>query len=350
VFAGLAVAEALRDRGHGELVFVGTPAGLESELVPPSGLPLALVPGSALVGAGAAHAPRALFDLARGSLAAARLFAASDVGLVVSFGGYAAAGAVLAAAALRIPVAMHEANLESGVAHRLLRPLARRVYVGLSEAEHALAGRNARLTGNPIRAALAAGVLERGEADLELDAPRRVLVTGGSLGSPFLDAHAPELLAAVAARGVPLRVLHQSGRGDAGAVRERYARARLEAEVRPFVADMSAAMREAHFAVSCAGALTLAELCGVGLPALIVPLASAAGDHQTGNARALCDAIGAWWMSEADFDPAALAPRLAALLRSPQAWAAESKRMASRACPSAAAAIADDCLRLLEGG
>jgi UDP-N-acetylglucosamine--N-acetylmuramyl-(pentapeptide) pyrophosphoryl-undecaprenol N-acetylglucosamine transferase len=149
---------------------------------------------------------------------------------------------------------------------------------------------------------------------------------------------------------VPLRVLHQAGRGDAAAVRARYARAGLAAEVRPFLADMSAAMRTAHFAVSCAGALTLAELCAVGLPALVVPLASAAGDHQTGNARALCDAIGAWWVSEAEFDAAALAPRLAALLRSPQAWLGESKRMATRACPSAAGAIADDCLRLLDEG
>src|SRR5690606_26050547 len=119
--------------------------------------------------------------------------------------------------------------------------------------------------------------------------PFRLLVLGGSGGSPFLNARAPELAAALARAGIPVAVEHQTGTDAVAAVREAYARADVAAETSPFLDDIAAAYARADFAVTCAGACTLAELAAVRLPALVVPLAAAARNHEEANARAAAD-------------------------------------------------------------
>src|SRR5262249_57700365 len=111
----------------------------------------------------------------------------------------------------------------------------------------------------------------------------RVLVLGGSQGSPFLNARVPELAGRVARRGLALEVWHQSGRGDPDPVRAAYQRAGVAARAVSALHDLPAAYRWADVAIACAGAVTLAELAVVALPALLVPLATAALDHQRAN-------------------------------------------------------------------
>jgi UDP-N-acetylglucosamine--N-acetylmuramyl-(pentapeptide) pyrophosphoryl-undecaprenol N-acetylglucosamine transferase len=105
----------------------------------------------------------------------------------------------------------------------------------------------------------------------------------------------------------------------------------------------------ADLAVVSAGAVTLAELAVAGVPALVVPLASAALDHQDANARAFADATGAPWTREADWEPEALAAAIAPLIASPAAWSAAAAGVRRHAAPDAAAAVVRACEDILAG-
>jgi UDP-N-acetylglucosamine--N-acetylmuramyl-(pentapeptide) pyrophosphoryl-undecaprenol N-acetylglucosamine transferase len=174
-------------------------------------------------------------------------------------------------------------------------------------------------------------------------------VTGASLGSPFLDRAVPSLLGTLARSGLDLAVLHQTGLADPDPVRAHYAREGIAAEVVTFVPDLAQRFGGADFVIACAGARTLAEIAAAGTPALFVPLASAAGDHQTENARAFAATTGAWWVSEAEWEPSPIAAQIETALRSAEVSQLLSKRLSTFVRPGAATAIAEDCVRLLAG-
>jgi UDP-N-acetylglucosamine--N-acetylmuramyl-(pentapeptide) pyrophosphoryl-undecaprenol N-acetylglucosamine transferase len=145
---------------------------------------------------------------------------------------------------------------------------------------------------------------------------------------------------------VPLEIFHQSGEADRAEIEEAYAAAGAKAEVVAFEPDMASRYRWADLALCRAGAITVAELALVGLPALLVPLAIAADDHQSANARAL-EAVGA----ARRLDPRSLTPKdLADALRAsfadPDRLVAMGQAAADLARPLAASDIATECRAL----
>jgi UDP-N-acetylglucosamine--N-acetylmuramyl-(pentapeptide) pyrophosphoryl-undecaprenol N-acetylglucosamine transferase len=174
-----------------------------------------------------------------------------------------------------------------------------------------------------------------------------VLVLGGSGGSPFLDAHVPVLLGRVATRVRPVTARHQVGVGDVAATRAAYAAAGVPADVVPYVDDVADAYARADFVVTSAGAVTLAELAVVGLPAFVVPLARAAFDHQTANARAFAALTDVPWVAEEAFAPDALADVVATVLGSEGEWRSASARIRRAARPDAADAVVRACRALV---
>ena len=176
----------------------------------------------------------------------------------------------------------------------------------------------------------------------------RILVTGGSQGAEFLNRNAPELLASVARMGIGVEVRHQVGDFAPSPVVTAYARACLAASVVPYIDDMAAAYAWADFAVTRSGSATIAELAVAGLPSLLVPLPSAAGDHQTANAVAFADAGAACWVAESDWHASELAGQIAGLLRDPQAWLALSRRARELATPDAADVVVASCEAMLD--
>jgi UDP-N-acetylglucosamine--N-acetylmuramyl-(pentapeptide) pyrophosphoryl-undecaprenol N-acetylglucosamine transferase len=199
------------------------------------------------------------------------------------------------------------------------------------------------LTGNPV----ARGVLESAGRPKQDVGRRAILVAGGSEGSPFLNERVPELLGAIQASGVELRAHHQYGWGDGGAIEAAYRRLGVEARVESFVDDMAAAYAGADFAICSAGAITLSELAIHGVPALLVPLASAAGDHQAPNAAAYSRLTGALYVRQSDWQTDKLAQRLATLLRDEAKLAQLSVRAREAGRPEAARAILNACEDLL---
>ena len=140
---------------------------------------------------------------------------------------------------------------------------------------------------------------------------------------------------------------HHAGPLAASDVVASYRGASVEARVLPFIEDMAAAYGWADLAISRAGASTIAEIAAAGLPSLLVPLASAAGDHQSANARAVAGAGAAVWTRESDWNLEELAEQLTAVLAQRSRWEAMAGAARGLAAPDAAERIAADAARLL---
>lgn len=245
--------------------------------------------------------------------------AAARPSVVVGFGGYPTIPALGAAWILRRPRMIHEQN---GILGRVNEVFARRVdRMACGTWPTTLpAGVEGVHTGNPVRASILA---EAGAPYAPAtEGPIHLLVIGGSQGARILSDTVPPALADLPeAMKARLRVSHQARGEDEARVRAFYAEAGIEAEVQPFFADVPARMRRAHLVVSRAGASSIADLTVIGRPAILIPYAAAAGNHQLANAAPLAEAGAAVTITEAALSAEDLTDRLASLLGQPQAAA-----------------------------
>jgi UDP-N-acetylglucosamine--N-acetylmuramyl-(pentapeptide) pyrophosphoryl-undecaprenol N-acetylglucosamine transferase len=336
VFPALAVAAEGAARGW-RVSFAGSAAGLEARLVPERGVPFYPLAARPLVGRGLWGKARALGTLARSAGAAAALVRRLAVDVVLGTGGYASAPAVVGARLARRPVLLLEPNARAGVANRWLSRLAAGAAVAFRDAAADLKC-PAWVTGIPVRADFFAVPDE----PPPLAAPR-LLVLGGSQGAQQINRALPAAAARLCAALPALSILHQAGAKNVEETRDAYARLGLAAprvEVVPFLADVAGAMAASHLLVSRAGAITVAEICAAGRPALLVPLAIAQG-HQLANARVLAAAGGAEVLPGDEAGSGPLGERLLALLGDAERLARMGRAARTLARPRAAAEIAD---------
>lgn len=332
IFPGLAVAEALRRHGA-EVVWLGTPAGLENRIVPARGIELEHITIGGLRGRGLVGWLAAPLRVLRAMLQARRILRRRRPDCALSMGGYVAGPGALAARLLGIPLVVHEQNAIAGFTNRLLAPLARRVFTGfpdtLARGEH---------VGNPVREEIAR-LPEPDERFAGRDGPLRVVVIGGSLGAGAFSEVVPEALSLIPASRRP-RVLHQAGR-QYEATLAAYRRFGIDGDVVEFIDDMAAAWRDADLAICRAGALTVAELAAAGLAAILVPFPHAVDDHQRANARFLADHEAGHLIGESDLDAKWLAERLGSVCRQQLLIMARNARALAR--DDAAEAVAEAC-------
>ncbi len=335
IFPGLAVAQALRARDV-PVAWLGANGGMETKLVPPSGVPLETIAVAGLRGKGALALATAPFRVLRALWQAVAVLRRLRPRAVLSFGGYAAGPGGLAAYLLRRPLLVHEQNRAPGLTNRVLARLAARVLCGFPDT---FPGRAAETVGNPVRPEIAA-VPPPTQRLATAHSPVRMLVLGGSQGAQALNATLPAVLARLPRDARPA-VRHQCGARHADAARRAYDDVGVDAAVEPFIADMAAAYAWADVVVCRAGALTLAEVCAVGVPSVLVPFPAAVDDHQTRNADFLVERGAAKRVSEgADF-----ADRLQAALQPLLGDAATRRAMADAA---RAAAMPDAARRVAE--
>jgi UDP-N-acetylglucosamine--N-acetylmuramyl-(pentapeptide) pyrophosphoryl-undecaprenol N-acetylglucosamine transferase len=280
-------------------------------------------------------------ELILGTLAAGKLLGRLQPNVAVGFGGYPSVPTMLAAARRRITTVLHEQNALLGRANRLLAPRVTRIATSFPHVQGLKAADVARMsfTGNPVRPDVAK------LRDLPYPAPSgtiNLLVTGGSQGARILSAVIPDALARLPQTLKSRITLMQQARPeDLERVREKHSQSGVNAEVAPFFHDLPARLGCAHLVIARAGASTVSELCVAGRPAILVPFAAAADDHQSFNARALGDTGAAWVMPERDFTPDALAAKLASLLAAPDALVAAAAAARQLGVPDAASRLAD---------
>jgi len=349
IFPGLAIARELMERVPGcEVLFVGTARGLESKIVPAEGFRLLTIRSAGISAKGLWPRMKGLGLVPLSLAQSLSILRATRPALVVGVGGYAS-GPVLAAAVMRrTPTLIHEQNDIPGLTNRWLAPFVTQVAVTFPETVARLGGRGV-VTGNPVRRAF--GLIPA--RPLDPDAPRHLLVFGGSQGSRALNRAVMSSLSVLAALRGRLTLTHQTGEAALAEVTRAYRQAGFteqDADVRPFIRDMAGAFERADLILSRSGATTVAELTAAGRPAVLVPFAGAAHDHQTFNARRLETAGAVVVVPESQLDGPALATAVTSLLDDPERLARMGKASRAAARLDAAARLADLCVSLMSRG
>ncbi len=200
----------------------------------------------------------------------------------------------------------------------------------------------AETVGNPVRDEIAA-IAPPAQRYRDRQGPLRLLVLGGSQGAVKLNQTVPAAVARLPGSDRP-KIRHQCGASTAEAARTAYAEYGIEASIEPYIEDMAAAYAWADLVVCRAGALTVAELCAAGLPALFVPYPTAVDDHQRANARPMADAGAASIIDENALDPELLADLLRDWLGSREWLLAKATAARDLAKPNALRRITELCL------
>jgi len=351
LYPALAIADALRlARPDVRVLFVGAQRGLEARVLPERGEEHVLLAVHGIDRRRILGSWRAVTGLVGAILRVVRLFMDSRPAVVVVTGGYAGAPAGIVAGLMGIPLVLQEQNSVPGAVTKLLTRFAVRIHVAYPEAIARLpmAASRCVVSGNPVRPPSA---VDRTEARSSFGVPSDVVVvfvTGGSQGSLALNRGVVAYVEAVSRSDVVrpdlLHFLWATGRAHFESVASAVEAAGAPAWVHavPYVDDMPVALAAADVALSRAGAMTTAELVNQGLPAILVPLPTAAEDHQSFNARALEAAGAARVLPERELTVERLALELELLVEDTTARETMRSRALVRARPHATAEIAAD--------
>jgi len=348
IFPMVAIADALRSAGlaASDLRYVGSRRGQEERLLGDGPIALTRLPGR---GIKRSLRPRAVVDnvgavvsLVAAMITAGWLVARWRPRAVVSVGGYASFAVSVAALLWRRPLILVDLDATPPATHRVLARFATRRCVAFGEA-----GPKTVVTGAPVRAAIAAidrSLVARARAKAALAPPISptrtvVVVMTGSLGAGSVNRAVVALAERWDARE-DLTLVHITGRRDEAWVRrEAPVTTGLDYRIEAF-GDMVTWWAVADVAICRAGATTVAELSLLHLPAVVVPLPGAPGDHQTANARALVEQGSAVLLRDGDVSADTLAPAVTALVASSSDGSPTARR-------DAAAAIAQTVLAVV---
>jgi UDP-N-acetylglucosamine--N-acetylmuramyl-(pentapeptide) pyrophosphoryl-undecaprenol N-acetylglucosamine transferase len=350
VSPGLAIARALVEAGHPptSVHYVGSERGIEARMVPAAGFALTLLPGRGIQRRLTSQNVGAVWGLLRAFFLAFRLLGRLQPRVVIALGGYASVPAAVAAVLRRIPIVVAEQNAVPGLANRVVGRFARACAVSFAGTPLP----RAVLTGNPVRDEVRTLVAadRRGAARQAYgvdDGQVLVAAFGGSLGARRINDAVLGLAASWRDRG-DVAVRHVIGERDWGLCADRVTalvagngEGRLRYVAVRYEDDMPSLYAAADLAVCRSGASSVAELAVVGLPAVLVPLPGAPGDHQTANARALVGADAAELVTDADLDADRLASVLDPLVRDPERRARMGRAAATIARRDAARAVAE---------
>ncbi|PYO68818.1 MAG: undecaprenyldiphospho-muramoylpentapeptide beta-N-acetylglucosaminyltransferase [Gemmatimonadetes bacterium] len=343
----LALAQALHEADAGvEPVLIGAERGIEAELLPRQPFPHRLLPIEPIYRRTWWRNARWLFLAPRVWREVGQLLRREQPVIVIGTGGYVAGPVVWRAQRARLPTALVEENAFPGLTTRWLARAARQVHLGFPEARERLSpGKRTEVftLGNPVRPP-EPGDRSTALVSLGLEPGRpSVLVFGGSQGARSLNY---AVAAALERRLLgDANILWGTGAAHAAALARYAVPGRVV--VRGFFDPMTEPYRAADLVVSRAGAMTVAELCAWGKPSILVPLPTAAADHQTHNARALAAAGAAIHLAERELSAHSLAQSITELLDAPARLASLAAHARGRGHPDASREIVSRILTLV---
>ena len=341
VIPGLAVAREMQRRGW-TISWLGTPTGMENQLVPPTGIALDRIAFSGLRGKGLAHTVGGAFKLVAAFGQSLAILRRRRADAVLGMGGYVCFPGGWMAALLRKPLLLVNADAGLLMSNKALLPVASRVAFGF-DGDAARGTKRAVVTGNPVRTEIEAVPLPAARFAGRSGA-LRLLVVGGSLGAQAINDCVPKALALLDPLLRP-EVTHQSGRAHQAAVEAGYDHAQVKAEVLPFIDDRPKRLADCDLILCRAGAGTVSELCAAGVASVLVPLIVSTTAHQHDNAEWLASQGAAIHLPQSELSPRKLADLLASLTR--EALLAMANKARALARPQAAARVADELERLV---
>jgi UDP-N-acetylglucosamine--N-acetylmuramyl-(pentapeptide) pyrophosphoryl-undecaprenol N-acetylglucosamine transferase len=284
----------------------------------------------------------------RSYVAARRIFKSQPHHAALAMGGFTSMPPLLAARQRRARTFLHESNTIPGRANRALSRFVDAAFLGFPEAANRLKTKRSVVTGTPVRDEFQMRDPAECRRQLGLDPSRPViLVMGGSQGAGGINELLIRSLPMIRQQATDWQWLHLTGANDAEKVRAAYANAGLTAVVHPFFARMEQALGAADAAVARSGASSMAEFAATRLPCVLVPLPTAADNHQFFNARAFETAGAARMLEQASATPERLLEHLRALVSDPAARGAMQAALGQLHAPTAAANIAAQILASL---
>lgn len=336
IYPAIAIArDYLRVAPERDVVFVGTPYGLEGSIVPKNGFRLELLSIGGLKGKSIAHTLRNLARLPWSLVGAWRLLSRYRPAAVLGVGGYASGPILLVAALRRIPTLIHESNAFPGITNRILAKFVTAVAAGFEEALPRLKRKDGVVTGNPVRREFFDAAAAKSTAEKS-----RLLVFGGSQGSRILNEAMTGALLFLGRLQGRLDIVHQTGPAMHEAVAKAYAGSDFaRARVVPYLDAMPEEMASASLVVCRAGAMTVGELTAAGRASILVPFAQATNNHQELNARVLERAGAAVVITESELTPARLASAISETIGTPGKAEEMAERARSLARPEATTKI-----------
>ncbi len=313
IYPGVAVAnEIMRRDSSSEVLFVGTARGLETKIVPDNGFQLSLINSAGLKSVGFVGKIKGMMILPKSFLEARQLLKEFTPDVVVGAGGYVSGPVLMMASLMRIPTLVMDSNALPGFTNRQLARFVDKAALTFEEALPYF-GKKGVVTGNPVRKEFFEIVPP------ESNGAVRLLIFGGSQGSRAINEAMIAALPRLQNEQDRLHITHQTGESDFDRIRETYKQAGWEnADVRPYISDMVAEFAKCDLIICRAGATTCAELAAAGKAAIMVPLPTAADDHQRKNAEAMQNAGAARMILQSDLTGESLAKEISVLIDKPE--------------------------------
>lgn len=313
IYPGIAVANELMRRDESsEMLFVGTSRGLETKIVPDNGFQLSLIHSAGLKNVGLVGKIKGLSVLPKSFLEARKIIRQFRPHVVVGAGGYVSGPVLLMAAIMGVPTLVMDSNALPGFTNRRLARFVDKAALTFDDAMPYF-GKKGVVTGNPVR-------LEFFEVPpKERSNNFHVLIFGGSQGARAINNAMADALGELSDLKDRLTITHQTGEVDLEKIKKAYINSDFaNADVRPFISDIYVEFAKADLVICRAGATTCAELAAAGKASIMVPLPTAADDHQRKNAEALEKAGASTMILQSELGGQKLAAEIAELVSSPE--------------------------------
>jgi UDP-N-acetylglucosamine--N-acetylmuramyl-(pentapeptide) pyrophosphoryl-undecaprenol N-acetylglucosamine transferase len=338
IFPAIAVANELQKRKEVEaILFTGTPAGLEGGIVPKHGFDLRMIHVGGLIGKSLMIRVKTLLQLPGAYLQSAKIIREFQPSVAIGFGAYASGPVLVAAHRRKVPVLLVEPNAIPGFTNRKSLSFAKKVAVAYEDNSGVFKGK-AVLTGTPVRPLN------------ELSKQTSKFTVGiycGSQGSRAINNVVIEALPELGAMKDTLHIIHQTGSADFERVKSIYDAAAPFFEVTAFVHNVEEFYSNCDLLLCRAGAITLAEITALGKAAILVPLPTAAHNHQERNARRLAEAGAAKMILQNEFSARTLIEEIKSLSHNPEILEQMSVEAKHLGKPEAAKMVADLALSLV---
>lgn len=343
IYPALTIAKSLQSLNPDLRVeFVGTPDGLESKIIPKHGFSISFISvGKLNYKGGFFKKLKTLFQLPWAFVKSLALVIEKKPILVLGVGGYASGPFVLASSVLGIPTALWEPNAHPGLTNRILARFVRKTFLVFEESRKYMKSKRFEVLGLPVREEIEK--LNLVESKKEVDSIFKILVFGGSQGARAINTCVAAMLKEFSLD--KLEIVHQTGPYDYQGVKATYGE-QSGVKVMEYLYDIENYYLWADLVICRAGASTLAELAAAKKPSILIPLPSAADDHQKKNALSLVNKNAARLIEQKDLTPAVLFNLIGELRSQPGILKKMSENIQHFYQPQAAKKIAEKLVNL----
>ena len=354
VSPAIAIYETLKRKSNSSrFTFVGRRGGNENRAYELTGEHLETLSMQGINGKDPVNAAKGLISAIKARNTARRMIEKEMPVAIIGTGGYVCWPMLSAGAALRIPTVIHESNAYPGLTTRILSKSADKVLLNYESAtKHLKRSDNVQIVGNPIRPRFftQSRIASRRALGIR-EGDFFILSFGGSLGSRRLNEVSLELMRSYSSRTPGVKHLHATGGAyfdEVGKAAQKEMAAHRGCIILPYIDDMASAMAAADVVISRSGAMTISEICALGVASILIPSPNVADDHQTKNAEFMRSAGASLMIRECDLTLRSLLDTIRVLASSPDRRRALCASAKSLARANAADLIAEEILALVD--